>query len=99
MKTALALITALTIAAPAVAQEATRALVNIVIAEQQCGLDAPKSLVVALGERSRAETGLDTEQTVTAVYGAANALGIDYALKNNLGAFCRHMASVYGSIR
>ncbi len=99
MKTALALITAITVSTPALAQEATRALVNIVIAEQQCGLDAPKSLVVALGERSRAETGLDTEQTVTAVYGAANAIGVDYAQKNTLGVFCRHMASVYGSIR
>lgn len=100
MKTILALTAALA-ATPAFAQDVspTRALVNMVVAEMYCGMDAPESLVVAMGERSKAETGLDTSQTVIRAYGAAEAIGRDLALSGKLGGFCRNIGRVYGGLR
>lgn len=99
MKYALVAIT-LTMAAPAFAQTTptspTKALVNIIVAEQFCAMRAPpQEVTVAIGNQAVEETGLDMPQMVDASYIAATAIGNAYRADGSLPGFCLRMAEIY----
>lgn len=92
---------ALLAATPALSQSTTppsptKALVNIIIAEQYCALGAPPAeLVVGLGEDARRETGLDNQQLVDAGYAAAREIANAYRSRDLLVGFCVDMTKLY----
>jgi hypothetical protein len=91
---------ALLAATPALSQSTppspTKALVNIIIAEQYCALGAPPAeLVVGLGEDARRETGLDNAQLVEAGYAAAREIANAYRSRDLLVGFCVDMTKLY----
>jgi hypothetical protein len=98
LTTALAL--AMAIATPALAQKPppspTKALVNIIVAEQFCAMRMPpKEIITAIGGQAVAETGLDMPQMVDASYIAATAIGNAYRADGTLPGFCLRMAEIY----
>lgn len=100
MRTLIITITLALAASHAAAQDSpTRALVEMIVAEQYCGIDAPERLTLAMGERASLETGMDMQKLVDASYMAANAMGRDYALSGKLGLFCRRVSEIYGAVR
>ncbi len=100
MKTVLAL-SAFLAATPALAQDSspTRALVNMIVAEQFCGIDAPQAYVGPMGDRAVVETGLTMEQLTYTAYAAANEVGKQYAANGTLGGFCREIGRIYGGLQ
>lgn len=97
--TALAFIASTT---PTLAQDPltnTKALVNMVVAEQFCKIDAPISLVDQIGDASLRETGLDHAQTADAAYRAAAEIGMAHTRNGTLVDFCLGVAQVYGKVR
>ena len=74
----------------------TKALVNIIVAEQFCAMRSPpKEILVAIGSRATIETGLDTPQLVEAGYQAANEIGNAYKANGTLYGFCSYTMGVY----
>jgi hypothetical protein len=92
-------IMALAIATPALAQtppSPTKALVNIIVAEQFCAMRMPpKEIITAIGGQAVEETGLDMPQMVDASYIAATAIGNAYRADGTLPGFCLRMAEIY----
>lgn len=100
MRTLLATLAALVVATPTLAQDSpTRALVNMIVAEQFCGIDAPQAYVGPMGDRAVLETGLTMEQLTYTAYAAANEIGKQYAANGTLGGFCREIGRIYGGLR
>lgn len=102
MKTlVIAAVVAFTSATQVMAQETspTKALVHMIVTEQFCKIDAPQSLVLAVGERAEVETGLTVEQLLDASYGAANIIGQEYTNDGSIVGFCLRMAQIYGEVR
>jgi hypothetical protein len=95
-------IMALAIASPHIATaqtpppSPTKALVNIIVAEQFCAMRMPpKEIITAIGGQAVEETGLDMPQMVDASYIAATAIGNAYRADGTLPGFCLRMAEIY----
>lgn len=84
---------------PVSAQEATKALVRMYVAQDFCGLDAPEVLVKELAPKSAAETGMTVDDLLYSLQRASNAMGMQYAQGGTLGQFCRDIGKVYYQVR
>ena len=84
---------------PSPAQEATKALVRMYVAQDFCGLDAPEVLVKELAPKSAAETGMTVDDLLYSLQRASNAMGMQYAQERTLGQFCRDIGKVYYQVR
>ncbi len=98
MKTTLAILLSM-VTSPAAAQEATKALVNMYVAQDFCGLSAPDALVRDLAPKSAAETGMSADDLVYSLQQASRVIGNDYAQKGTLVIFCRNVEAVYYMVR
>jgi len=92
----IALVMAPTLATAQTPPSPTKALVNIIVAEQFCAMRSPpQEILVAIGSRATIETGLDTPQLVEAGYQAAKEIGNAYKANGTLDGFCAYMMGVY----
>lgn len=98
LKITTALALSLVMATPALAQappSPTKALVNVVVAEQFCRINMPQEIVVQIGEQAAMESGLDMPTLVDALYIAAFDIGNQYRADGTLMGFCLRMAEIY----
>jgi hypothetical protein len=79
----------------AFSQEATKALVNVIVAEQFCGINAPTDLARFIATNAMNETGMNGQQLTQAGYAAAGEIGRAYANDGTLGTFCQTMAKAF----
>lgn len=94
-KVILALAASLSLSTSAVASDATMALIGMVVAEQYCGLQAPKDQVEIIGSGAMKETGMSGKDLATATYAAAEAAAKKMVEDRTLVSFCAEIESVY----
>ena len=75
--------------------EATQAIVNMVVAERYCSLNAPKQYVYQIGTSALSESGMTNEEFTEAAYLAADILGPEMVKNGTIGPFCARMAVIY----
>ena len=90
-----AMVMAPTLATAQTPPSPTKALVNIIVAEQFCNLHTPRDIHLAIGQEAMRETGLDAPRLVDAGYWAATEIGNAYRADGRLPKFCAYMMGVY----
>lgn len=96
--TSLALLLASTIPALADGKEQIIAVVNVTIAESQCGLPAPAS-AKSWAAGSIQYSGLSEQDWVDAVGDMATIRTNQMYADRSIGRFCVDMARIYGGVR
>lgn len=93
-----AIIAASTLPALADGKEQTIAVVNVTIAESQCGLAAPAS-AKSWAAGSIQYSGLSEQDWVNAVADMATIRAEQMYADRSIGRFCVDMARIYGGVR